>query len=229
MSSFLSSFGLKGECTVTVIYIWKQLNILPLCLYSFYLIMLINTNDSRLSRPLATASTPISSRQLPVSVNRALGVGIIFKNTSHVHRPLTDDIWAYISMSVLSVLCNLAFRFMNNKNPSLLACSLSRCLFCPSLLSCVHLLIRLGHYIWGCWPNQCNKGSLRALLPISVIRLQLKGELCRLCLITAARRRWASISQVGPLICLLPYEPAGLVGVSHHTGAIRDLFCCCVA
>lgn len=95
---------------------------------------------------------------------------------------------------------------------------------CPSLLSCVHLLIRLGHYIWGCWPNQCNKGSLRALLPISVIRLQLKGRLCRLCLITAARRRWASISQVGLLICLLPYEPAGLVGVSHHAGAIKAVF-----
>lgn len=44
----------------------------------------------------------------------------------------------------------------------------------PLVLHRVHLLIRLGHYISGCWPNQRNKGSLRALLPISIIRLQLK-------------------------------------------------------
>lgn len=92
----------------------------------------------------------------------------------------------------------------------------------PLLLHRVHLLIRLGHYISGCWPNQCNKGSLRALLPISIIRLRLKRGLCGVCLITAARRRWASISQVGLLICLLPYESCWLVGVCGHTGAKRD-------
>ncbi len=108
---------------------------------------------------------------------------------------------------------------MSNKNTSLLVSSLSLSALSLLVLSCVQLLIRLGHYIWGCWPNQCNKGSLRALLPISVIRLQLKTGLCRICLIIVARRRWASISQVGLLICLLPYEPAGLVGVSHRTGA----------
>lgn len=124
-------------------------------------------------------------------------------------------------MSALPALCNLAFRLLTSRN--LISISLLPLSVCsvPPVLSCVHLLIRLGHYIWGCWPNQCNKGSLRALLPISVIRLHMKRGLCRVCLITMARRRQASISQVGLLICLLPYEPAGLVGVSHRTGAKR--------
>lgn len=124
-------------------------------------------------------------------------------------------------MSALPALCNLAFRLLTSRN--LISISLLPLSVCsvPPVLSCVHLLIRLGHYIWGCWPNQCNKGSLRALLPISVIRLHMKRGLCRVCLITMARRRRASISQVGLLICLLPYEPAGLVGVSHRTGAKR--------
>lgn len=43
-------------------------------------------------------------------------------------------------------------------------------------------------------------------------------------MITAAGWWWgegASISQVAVLICLLPYEPEGLGGFSHHAGAER--------
>lgn len=80
-----------------------------------------------MSRPpgdLAPASAPISCRQSPVSVSSALG--LIFKNTSHVHKPLTDDILAYISTS--STASSLQFSLWiheQQKPPSLLVRSLA--------------------------------------------------------------------------------------------------------
>lgn len=63
--------------------------------------------NSGMSRPLGIQWVLLSVADSCLSVSAVHSE--IFKNTSHVHKPLTDDILAYISVSALPVLCNLAF------------------------------------------------------------------------------------------------------------------------